>query len=38
MLVQLGLIDATTLPVSGAEQAARILNPNLPSNALIPKT
>jgi carboxymethylenebutenolidase len=37
MLVQLGLIDPSSLPVSGAEQAARLLDPNLPSNTLIPK-
>jgi carboxymethylenebutenolidase len=37
MLVQIGLIDASELPVSGAEQAARLLDPNLPSNTLIPQ-
>ena len=37
MLAQLGLIDAVKLPVSGAEQAARLLDPNLPSNTLIPE-
>ena len=37
MLAQLGLIDASKLPVSGAEQAARLLDPTLPSNTLIPK-
>jgi carboxymethylenebutenolidase len=37
MLAQLGLIDAVKLPVSGAEQAARLLDPSLPSNMLIPK-
>jgi len=37
MLAQLGLIDPSRLPVSGAEQAARLLDPNLPSNTLIPK-
>jgi hypothetical protein len=31
------LFDKTKLPVSGAEQAARLLDPNLPSNTLIPK-
>ena len=36
MLAQLGLIDATKLPVTGAEQAARLLDPSLPSNMLIP--
>jgi carboxymethylenebutenolidase len=34
-LVQIGLLDPATLPVSGAEQAARLLDPALPSNALI---
>jgi carboxymethylenebutenolidase len=37
MLVQLGLLDPAALPVSGAEQAARLLDPTLPSNTLIPK-
>lgn len=37
MLVQLGLLDKTALPVTGAEQAARIIDPDLPSNTLIPK-
>ena len=37
MLVQLGLLDAAGLPVSGAEQAARLLDPSLPSNTLIAK-
>ena len=37
MLVQLGLIDRAKLPVTGAEQAARLLDPTLPSNTLIPK-
>jgi len=37
MLVQLGLIDKSALPVSGAEQAARLVDPTLPSNTLIPK-
>jgi carboxymethylenebutenolidase len=37
VLAQLGLIDAAKLPVSGADQAARLRDPNLPSNALIPK-
>jgi carboxymethylenebutenolidase len=37
MLVQLGLLDKATLPVTGAEQTARLLDPTLPSNALIPK-
>jgi carboxymethylenebutenolidase len=37
MLVQLGLLDRRKLPVTGAEQAARLLDPKLPSNTLIPK-
>jgi carboxymethylenebutenolidase len=37
LLVQLGLLDHGTLPVTGAEQAARLLDPELPSNTLIPK-
>jgi carboxymethylenebutenolidase len=37
VLVQLGLLDKAGLPVSGAEQAARLLDPGLPSNMLIPK-
>jgi carboxymethylenebutenolidase len=37
VLVQLGLIERGRLPVSGAEQAARLLDPSLPSNTLIPE-
>ena len=37
LLVQIGLIDKAALPVAGAEQAARLLDPTLPSNTLIPK-
>ena len=37
MLAQIGLLDRAALPVSGAEQAARLLDPSLPSNTLIPK-
>ena len=37
LLVQLGLLDKDTLPVTGAEQAARLLDPDLPSNTLIPQ-
>ena len=37
MLVQLGLLDKAALPVTGAEQTARLLDPKLPSNTLIPK-
>jgi carboxymethylenebutenolidase len=37
MLVQLGLLDPSVLPVTGAEQSARLLDPRLPSNTLIPR-
>jgi len=37
LLVQIGLLDKSMLPVTGAEQAARLLDPSLPSNTLIPK-
>ena len=37
MLAQLGLLDKGALPVTGAEQAARLIDPELPSNTLIPK-
>ena len=35
MLVQLGLLDPKSLPVTGVEQARRVLDPTLPSNELI---
>jgi carboxymethylenebutenolidase len=35
LLAQVGLIDPVKLPVSGAEQARKLLNPKLPSNELI---
>lgn len=35
VLAQLGLIDVATLPVAGAESARKVLDPTLPSNALI---
>jgi len=38
ILVQIGLLDAKSLPVSGAEQAARLEDSSLPSNTLIPKS
>jgi len=38
VLVQLGLLDATTLPVAGSEQAHKALNPHFPANALITRT
>lgn len=37
VLVQLGVLERGTLPVSGAEQARRLLDPSVPANALIPK-
>lgn len=37
LLAQLGLLDKSTLPVTGVEQAARLIDPSLPSNTLIPK-
>jgi len=35
VLVQLGLIDKTNLPVAGTESAEKVLNPALPSNEKI---
>jgi len=35
VLVQLGLLDAHHLPVAGVETARKLLDPSLPSNALI---
>lgn len=35
VLVQLGLIDGSKLPVAGVESARKVLDPKLPSNALI---
>ena len=35
VLVQLGLLDATRLPVAGVETARKALDPKLPSNALM---
>jgi carboxymethylenebutenolidase len=37
LLAQVGALDKGTLPVTGAEQAARLLDPALPSNELIAK-
>jgi carboxymethylenebutenolidase len=34
-LVQLGLLDPSTLPVAGVESARKALDPSMPSNALI---
>ena len=35
VLVQLGILDPSGLPVAGAETARKVLNPRLPSNELI---
>ena len=35
VLTQLGLIDATNLPVAGVETAEKVLHPNLPANELM---
>jgi carboxymethylenebutenolidase len=35
VLVQLGLLDASSLPVAGGETARKLLDPGLPSNELI---
>jgi carboxymethylenebutenolidase len=35
VLVQLGLLDAATLPVAGIESARKALDPRLLSNALM---
>jgi carboxymethylenebutenolidase len=35
VLVQLGLLNAQNLPVSGVESARKALDPKLPSNALM---
>jgi len=35
VLVQLGLIDASRLPIAGVETAEKVLNPKLPSNELM---
>ncbi len=38
VLVQLGLLEATTLPVAGVESAEKVLHPELPSNQLIARS
>lgn len=38
VLVQLGLLEATSLPVAGAETSRKVLDPSLPSNSLIHRT
>ena len=35
VLVQVGLLDASKLPVAGAESARKVLDPSLPSNTLM---
>src|SRR5437762_11576383 len=35
VLVQIGLLDANTLPVAGVESARKVLDPTLPANALM---
>ena len=35
VLVQIGLIDASALPVTGVESARKVLDPSLPSNTLM---
>ena len=35
VLVQLGLLDAATLPVAGVETARKVIDPTLPSNELM---
>jgi carboxymethylenebutenolidase len=38
VLVQLGRLDASALPVTGVESARKVLDPGLPSNELIRRT
>jgi carboxymethylenebutenolidase len=35
VLVQLGLLDPSSLPVAGSETARKVANPRLPANHLI---
>jgi carboxymethylenebutenolidase len=35
VLVQIGLLDASKLPVAGVESARKVLDPTLPANALM---
>jgi carboxymethylenebutenolidase len=37
VLVQVGLLDPAGLPVTGAAQAGKLLDPQLPGNALLPR-
>ena len=36
VLVQIGLLDAASLPVTGADQASKVIDKLLPSNMLMP--
>ena len=36
MLVQVGLLDPSGLPVAGVESAKKVLDPSRPANALMP--
>jgi carboxymethylenebutenolidase len=38
VLVQLGLLDTSTLPVAGLESAEKVLNPSLPANRLMERS
>jgi carboxymethylenebutenolidase len=38
VLVQLGLLDTTKLPIAGVESAKKVLNPSLPANHLMERT
>ena len=38
VLVQIGLLDASTLPVAGVETACKVLDPSLPANKLMQRT
>ena len=38
VLVQIGLLDATGLPVAGVESARKVLDPTIPANSLIRRT
>jgi carboxymethylenebutenolidase len=35
VLVQIGLLDASKLPVAGVESARKVVDPTLPANALM---
>lgn len=35
VLAQLGVLDTANLPISGVEQARKVLDPSLPYNALM---